>query len=724
MFKFNNDGIFTGYIKQLLSSFNLPKYRVYTEEQRLYHEKNEQAQEKLILDINSAKTGISRLKATKIGKAYVTDAFISDYVKYYNTHNEKSDSLETKLGNLPNDADYLSSIGLGGGAESPSELQSLISKSQELSRLEERLAEDEAALADLQNKSELNVISTKYRNDSLTYGELEDGSSESASGDKHESYPQYMRYVPYIKDGKIQEYVVTETTDQLGNQITRGKWYDSHIAFEDGHEVLHKIAGVKYYSYGQKDSNGTKTLLVKNGVYDSYTHEYLGDYLRFQRDFKGVDLMPLYNCFSDRMAPNLSLSVKVSDDYTAAFKSDDQDYKIYMLPVKLFKDYTIAIDSNYAIEVCCGIYNKYQDDRAAFSFLPAATYACFNSMQFRSPAVYDALNKAVSVMTEDKKAELAMLEDDLKLFIKVPMNDKSSIVVLEGDYSGSNDYMLLKTTDEQELERLKSAFQKANPTFVSDGEKLTRYLVRPFADSKSGDSRIASILAGYPTAGLNYYESEISTNGANKIADVQDITKETLASLKSIVRSLFGANGDGLNAAYANLAQKSATIRRLTNHTAINFDGDLSVLANKLITPLQLLRTNTDVSYPFADRLTEYLTGNAITSDDEIVNNIKRAKTIVQKNELLADDGSLDPITMQADDLWEPALRAIFYAYINKHYNVNDVNHDILGYVDKDVEKLYSNVSVKEDGTKVTETISSVNLSNIDLYAPKEGDAQ
>jgi hypothetical protein len=51
-----------------------------------------------------------------------------------------------------------------------------------------------------------------------------------------------MRYVPYIKDGKIQEYVVTETTDQLGNQITRGKWYDSHIAFEDGHEVLHKIS--------------------------------------------------------------------------------------------------------------------------------------------------------------------------------------------------------------------------------------------------------------------------------------------------------------------------------------------------------------------------------------------------------------------------------------------------------------------------------------------------
>jgi hypothetical protein len=36
MFKFDNRHIFTGYIKQLLATTNLPQYKIYTKEHELY----------------------------------------------------------------------------------------------------------------------------------------------------------------------------------------------------------------------------------------------------------------------------------------------------------------------------------------------------------------------------------------------------------------------------------------------------------------------------------------------------------------------------------------------------------------------------------------------------------------------------------------------------------------------------------------------------------------
>ena len=59
---------------------------------------------------------------------------------------------------------------------------------------------------------------------------------------------------------------------------------------------------------------------------------------------------------------------------TFTFDSSDTNYKIYMLPVKMFKNYTVAVDCDSDIELCCGLYDTYQDTRQQFYTLHSDTY--------------------------------------------------------------------------------------------------------------------------------------------------------------------------------------------------------------------------------------------------------------------------------------------------------------------------------------------------------------
>jgi hypothetical protein len=122
-----------------------------------------------------------------------------------------------------------------------------------------------------------------------------------------------------------------------------------------------------------------------------------------------------------------------------------------------------------------------------------------------------------------------------------------------------------------------------------------------------------------------------------------------------------------------------------TNKTIINFEYE-DVNVKKLITPLHLLKLNTGESYPFANRLLEYLIGNAITPLDAIGDNIERVKTAVNKK-LGA------PYKFAQDGLWDDKLKLQFYSYITSLPSTLEINHDILGYVDKDIESHYSYIS-------------------------------
>lgn len=566
MFKFNNNHIFTGYLKQLLAAFNLPKYRVYTAEQQRYA--NEALQKSHSADLAIAKLSREQQQLTRP---------IAEITKL----------LETTV-----DPEYFQML-----------QEMLDTYKLEATRIEDEISSIRQQVSN--TPKELNVLETVYHSKYDTYPN---------SLAEVEEYSAKMRYVPYIKDGRIQEY-------------TNGHWQDSHIGFSAPHKEFHGVANLTfptiYYSYGQKIKNSTKQLKIQNTVYDSYTHEYLGDYLRFHRDFANINLMPLYNCFSNRACPHLDLNFEVGNGYNAIFKTDQAFetalYKYYMVPVKFFKDYTIAIDSGASIEMCCCIYDEYLSKDKDFTDIPRLTYQCFSDLQFKTPVLYTKLRNLNTLLLSADPSNLSDLcqqEDNLKLILKIPVNNKSSIVILEGDYTSYNDSI-------------------ARPTYTSKTSVVY--------DPISG----------------------------------QSTTKEEQHP-------------------HSFLMERNQTIINYENLEACEY------LADKLITPLQLLRTNTGESYPFADRLIEYLVGNAITLNETIVDNIVRAKTVISKN----CPTNIYPMTPE-DGIWEPLMQCRIYDQMHTKYNFNDINHDILGFVDKDVEKWY---------TSKTKKSAAMTIANIDIY--------
>lgn len=535
MFKFNNNHVFTGYLKQLLASFNLPKCRIYTKEhkkQQVEYEANKIPLQNLYATQTKLKAELEEL-ATVLGTLEETSTEYKELKPIYDTYLDEYESLPARISNL--------------------------------------------------NKI-LKIIPTTYHSKYPIYpGAIPD--------DLQPKYPAKMRYMPYIKDGYLQVY-------------TNGTWHNCHASFTNSpsHSEFHKNAKIQYttipYTYGQKILNYTKNLQIQNTVYDSYTHEYLGDYLRFHRDFANINLMPLYNCFSNRACPHLDISFEIGNKYEVKFKTDQSFetalYKYYMVPVKFFKDYTIAMDSSASIEVCCCIYDEYHNKDEDFSSIPKLTYQCFGDLQFKTPVLYTRLQNLNGLLVDplNEMNDLCQQEDNLKLILKIPANNKSSIVILEGDYTNYNDSI-----------------------------------------TKAGKEKVV-------------------------------------------------------------LTEHNKTVINYENLVACEF------LADKLITPLQLLRTNTGESYPFADRLVEYLVGNAITVNEEIQDNVVRAKTVISKN----CPTDLYPMEV-SDGIWEPILQCLVYDYINENQATHDVNHDILGFIDKDVEKWYA----AKNGTS-TETIASIDI--------------
>lgn len=274
-------------------------------------------------------------------------------------------------------------------------------------------------------------------------------------------------------------------------------------------------AGKRISSYKAGDfiPNLTKRLEIRNNYYDSYTHAYLGDFLRYVRDYLGVDLMGMYNCFTWDM-PKYVDSLMAGEG--KVFSSNDGAYDLYMFPARFDKEYTFAADWHGRIDVCACLY----DANIVLSQAPGDdlnnglakdTYASFSGMRFSRPVLYKGL--------KDKKPEKFLAGESagkLKLFVKVPRGCESSIVFLEGDWRGASSTYLSQTS----TKALKS--------------RTALSLKGPVADGKLAD--------GF--SGFDYVSKSqlLSTNDGerNQLADrlVEYLSSNVVSPLDPITRNV------------------------------------------------------------------------------------------------------------------------------------------------------------------------------------------
>lgn len=155
---------------------------------------------------------------------------------------------------------------------------------------------------------------------------------------------------------------------------------------------------VPAYAFGDYIPNITTNLKLENNIYDTYTHEYLGNYLRFVRDYKGVNLMSLYNCFSNK-----------------SFTSGGFVY--FIVPIKRDCDYTIKGPST-------GFSYWFTDEKDANKIVSETVIPVKHTKN-----AFD--NKAFVVANDTRKNYL---------IIKTPLDTSTNFVVLEGDYTKNKTY--------------------------------------------------------------------------------------------------------------------------------------------------------------------------------------------------------------------------------------------------------------------------------------------
>ena len=157
----------------------------------------------------------------------------------------------------------------------------------------------------------------------------------------------------FIKQLLNTTYLPVIRTVQAGDYIIEGRQYiyrcDIITCTSSGYILPYNNAALSpkaafvpigEYTFGDKNDKLCTNFLSNTAGYDSKTHEYLGRYLRALRDMYGLNLMPLYNCFSNNPFSRHHIYPDRITKTLSAYHT-----KIYKVPIRFNTDYTVCIEN-------------------------------------------------------------------------------------------------------------------------------------------------------------------------------------------------------------------------------------------------------------------------------------------------------------------------------------------------------------------------------------------
>lgn len=193
--------------------------------------------------------------------------------------------------------------------------------------------------------------------------------------------------------------------------------------------VTAKYTLLDNYAFNKNYINVSQYKTSRYDYYDSETHEYLGNYLRYISKTKQVNLMPYYNCFNYKIANSFGFdrkTLKVIDKNTG--------YKIYLTPIKFNTDYTVALEHplnalyKFVFYGKFGLIKSVDEDKNIHYLDDSIPNNEVKSKSF-------TFNKPCILRCNCSDSKLNDYEKYLYLAIQVPTTNTSSFVVLEGDFT-------------------------------------------------------------------------------------------------------------------------------------------------------------------------------------------------------------------------------------------------------------------------------------------------